>query len=118
VTFTVEGSPVSVNHYKKPNGRGGYYVTYEALAWKGSIVRAARLAGVEEQAGEVSLSVRYYHEHPNRRLDVDNVLKVLQDSLNGVAWKDDKQVKRVEVEAFHDRTHPRVEVTLQALKGD
>jgi Holliday junction resolvase RusA-like endonuclease len=48
-------------------------------------------------------------------LDVDNVLKVMLDALNGVAYADDKQVRRVSIEAVHDPECPRVAVVVERL---
>lgn len=41
--------------------------------------------------GDVSLSVTFYRG-TKRRVDVDNLLKLVQDALNGVVFVDDAQI--------------------------
>ena len=52
--------------------------------------------------GAVGLTFKWYINH-NRRSDLDNRLKVLLDSLTGIAYEDDKQV---------------VEINAQKIKSD
>lgn len=49
--------------------------------------------------------------HPTKKPDLDNVAKIILDSLNKVAFDDDSQVTRLIVEK-HFSDNPRVEVTL------
>lgn len=42
---------------------------------------------------EVLLQLTYFHE--SAPLDVDNMIKPIQDALNGIVYVDDKQVARV-----------------------
>lgn len=41
---------------------------------------------------------------PSRKPDIDNVLKVVLDALNGVAYKDDSRVVSVEAEKIYSMT--------------
>lgn len=41
---------------------------------------------------------------PSRKPDIDNVLKVVLDALNGVAYKDDSRVVCVEAEKIYSHT--------------
>lgn len=55
-----------------------------------------------------------------RRLDLDNVVKVVLDALNGVVWKDDSQVKRINARewiAGRDLP-PGVFITIEPLTRD
>jgi len=54
----------------------------------------------------------YYH---TKSKDVDNIAKAILDSLNGVAYHDDKQVARLVVEKFYSET-PRVELMLSVME--
>ena len=51
---------------------------------------------------------------PNKKPDLDNVAKIILDSLNKIAFDDDSQVIRLIVEK-HFSDKPRVEVTLREL---
>lgn len=48
---------------------------------------------------------------PTRRPDCDNVLKIVADSLQGLAYPDDKQINAMAIEKRYSDT-PRVEVWL------
>ena len=47
--------------------------------------------------------------------DADNIIKVVADALNGVAYKDDKQIVDCQLRKFYS-TQPRLEVTILAVK--
>lgn len=49
---------------------------------------------------------------PTKKPDCDNIAKVILDSLNGIAYKDDKQVVLLTVEKFYSDT-PKVCLILQ-----
>lgn len=48
---------------------------------------------------------------PAKKPDLDNVAKIVLDSLNGLAYQDDAAVVELVVEKFYSET-PRVEVRL------
>lgn len=52
-----------------------------------------------------------------RRVDVDNLLKLVCDGLNGIAWLDDSQVWDVACSRQVDPGRPRTEVVVYLL-GD
>lgn len=52
---------------------------------------------------------------PVKKPDMDNVVKVIADSLNGVAYRDDTQVVDAMVRKFYS-DNPRVEVVIQTAK--
>jgi crossover junction endodeoxyribonuclease RusA len=69
--------------------------------WKRTAAYMAIHAGVKRYDGNVAMSVTLCPKinkdgtANKRRLDVDNVLKITLDALNGIAYKDDKQVVEV-----------------------
>lgn len=54
---------------------------------------------------------------PTKKPDMDNVVKVIADSLNGVAYKDDTQIVDAMVRKFYSDI-PRVQVTIQSVRKD
>lgn len=46
---------------------------------------------------------------PTKKPDIDNILKIIMDGLNGIAYEDDKQVTSVFIHKYYS-TEPRVEV--------
>lgn len=51
---------------------------------------------------------------PVKKPDVDNILKVVMDGLNGIAYPDDKQIVDARVKKRYS-SEPRVEVTLMEV---
>lgn len=49
---------------------------------------------------------------PTTRPDASNVLKSVEDALNGLAYLDDSQIIEILVQKYYSRT-PRVEITLE-----
>ncbi len=38
---------------------------------------------------------------PTKKPDIDNIVKIILDSLNGIAFKDDNQITKIEVEKLY-----------------
>lgn len=53
---------------------------------------------------------------PTKKPDLDNIAKIILDSLNGIAYKDDSQVVMLTVAKYYSE-NPRVEVILEGLNG-
>lgn len=51
---------------------------------------------------------------PIKKPDVDNILKIIADSLNKVAYKDDAQIVECIIRKFYSE-NPRVEVTISKV---
>lgn len=51
---------------------------------------------------------------PTKKPDVDNIIKIIADSLNGVAYKDDKQIVACSCQKFY-ASNPRVEIVLSKV---
>ena len=83
--FTVAGAPASYQVRNRARLR----------AWQQS-VRAAALAVWPAQqtpfVGHLRITVVYYHEGAEVRIDNDNLLKPIQDALNGLVYDDDRQI--------------------------
>jgi len=54
---------------------------------------------------------------PTKKPDVDNIAKVVLDSLNGIAYRDDAQVVQLRVNKYYSkRGHPYVAVRLLQIQ--
>lgn len=54
---------------------------------------------------------------PTKKPDMDNVIKVLADALNHVAYRDDTQIVDCQVRKFY-ADEPRVEVLIRQIGGE
>lgn len=113
------------------------YVTSEAQAYKKDVAWRAQLAGIPRPlVGRVQVHVQLYPHRPldwqarQRKhgqawddtvqcLDLDNCRKVLYDALKGVAFEDDKWVRKDSAERMEPDEHgARVVVTIRPLMGE
>ncbi|WP_252227100.1 RusA family crossover junction endodeoxyribonuclease [Caldicoprobacter algeriensis] len=51
---------------------------------------------------------------PTKKPDVDNIIKIICDALNGLAYQDDKQIVECTVEKYYSTT-PQVQVTIEEV---
>lgn len=111
--------PPSVNAYWRSItvlGRSRVVLSREARDYKADVRCLATDAGLCPTADQVSLSV-IFHEPDRRRRDIDNLLKAVLDSLTGILWDDDSQVRRIETE-FRERVEGgAVVVRAKPLEG-
>lgn len=54
------------------------------------------------------------HPHPDSRPDLDNMIKLVCDALNGIVWKDDAQVVMIAAyKLWADKTGPKTTVYVE-----
>lgn len=106
--------PPSTNHLYA-TVRGRRVLTKEGRLFKERASMLALASGMRPLDGELTVTVNIFR--PRRAGDLDNSLKSLLDSLRGVAWHDDSQVKRIEAERFEDKADPRVEITVEPVRS-
>lgn len=107
-SFTVPGRPIPAERMtqrSKFSDRAQRYLKYKALVgWR------AKQAHIQMTNGPVTVAMLFYFSN-NRLPDVDNLVKAILDGLNKVAWKDDRQVARIEAERIMD-TVERAEIVI------
>lgn len=110
------------------------YVTDEARAYKERVGWLVVASGIRQPIiGRVSVDIRLYPKRPQdwaqrarkdpdgwadtvKCLDLDNARKVLYDALKGIAFGDDKWIKRDSGEICEPDEHgARVEVTIRPI---
>lgn len=92
--------------------RGRILLSVRGREYKAAAVRAAKRQGAKPMHGELAVTLRIYR--PRKAGDIDGYLKGCFDSLNGLAWEDDKQVVELHVHRGDDKANPRIEVTVEA----
>lgn len=63
--------------------------------WKQRVGESARQKWPIETnpvTDELKITVQYFHERPSAQIDGDNLLKPIQDALNGLIYVDDRQI--------------------------
>ena len=132
ISFTVPGDPIAQPRHKIST-QGGFAKAYipkdhPIHAYKQAIQLAAKvaMAGQAPIEGPVSLRVwfciarpkshskarRADHNHAQKP-DASNMLKGLEDALNGICWADDSQIAEVWVSKRWTETEPRTIIEIK-----
>ena len=136
IHFTVEGAPKAKARHRSyiNDGRINTYTPMTTSAWEQYIkLVAGPHAPRNLFEGPISLQCIFYmpipkswskkkqHQasihsiQPTVKPDVDNMLKLVKDALNGVIWKDDKQVVHVNARKLYSQD-PRTEIFIEEIK--
>ncbi|MBC8140818.1 MAG: RusA family crossover junction endodeoxyribonuclease [Armatimonadetes bacterium] len=73
-----------------------------------AIVQAANIQPITD--GDIELLIVVYR--PRKVGDLDNCIKIIQDSMKGGVFADDKQITAIHAYRRDDKANPRVEVQL------
>jgi Holliday junction resolvase RusA-like endonuclease len=89
------------------------------LAYKNHIGWCAKAAGIKQITGDVEV-IGIAYIHGNKSGDIDNLAKAWLDGLNGIAFIDDGQVKRLTVEKrkASSKDEERAEIEIREAKQE
>jgi Holliday junction resolvase RusA-like endonuclease len=88
--FIVDGPPVSHQTRRAERLR----------AWQQTVRNAAAQrwpAAAPPVTSRLKFTVTYYHDGVSVRIDNDNMVKPIQDALNGLVYEDDRQITDTQV---------------------
>ena len=133
--FEVPGSPIGQGRpkFSTINGHAKAYDPEKSRNYKAYVrmlaTQAMQETGFERIDGPCNLVIQAYFEvpkskskkfreaalsgleYPTKKPDIDNIIKAIQDALNGLAYKDDALIVKLGVVKLYSEI-PRVEVTL------
>jgi Holliday junction resolvase RusA-like endonuclease len=123
VTKMLLSFPQSVNHYlhhfcRRCSAAGlpqdmGVTLSDKAKQFKNDAGWEAKAAGMRVLDGEVAVRMDVYIG--KSRADIDNLSKLVLDSLINIAYEDDRQVADLHIVRHQSKGPPRLEVTVQKL---
>lgn len=130
ISFSVAGDPVPQPRPRVTTrgGHGHAYVPakHAVHGFRQAVAAAARAAGAGVHGDPCEVVIDFVFGRPKSHLrknglapdapaipraDLDNLAKAALDSLNGVAWEDDSQVRRLVVEKSYG-TEPRTTIRI------
>lgn len=112
--ITLTGNPLSTNHVWKIVSRPfpRNYMTKAGKERKEEYAWEARSQWKEKPMTEdIAIAIKLFFGDKRRR-DIDNYHKLSLDSLTGIVWVDDVQIRRAEIEKFYDKENPRIELEI------
>ena len=104
--------PCSVNHYYQRNRFGGISIGKKGKLYKANV--GMILAATKPMGGRLGVLIAMYPPDKRKR-DLDNVLKCLLDSLNGLAWHDDNQIDFLQIRRFDPIEYGSIKVQIRSL---
>lgn len=116
--FTIPGQPLPKERPQFGKGR-----TFTRKATRDEETRVASFFTAQYEdghmidkplTGALKVVANFYRKN-GVEADVDNLWKLVGDALNGVAWADDRQIKKLRVNYFVDRDSPRTEMEIWAI---
>jgi len=114
INITIKGLPPSLNQlYKFTQGR--VYMTTEGKDFKTKVENYLMLdykikkVWVRPSKNEFKLTITYYL---NGEMDLDNLQKVLLDSMEHLTYLNDEQIIEITTIKKYDPTTPRIELTI------
>jgi Holliday junction resolvase RusA-like endonuclease len=120
VVFEVSGEPV-------PKGRprmtktGHVYTPKKTATYERKVALLATIArqGAHRKpfTGPVGISA-VFRFGTKRRIDIDNVLKAVLDSLNGILYEDDSQVMEIQVRKVMGSDEPGAHIVVTELNWE
>jgi len=131
IKFTVPGEPQGKARAR--TGKGFAYTPEKTVLYENLIktmYMQAKCTPIEAEKA-IKMNVKAYYaipksytkgkrlsaEHniirPLKKPDIDNVLKVIADALNGVAYHDDTQIVKAEIAKYYGE--PRLEIEVETV---
>lgn len=115
VEFELMTKPLSVNrYYSTSQSTRRLYITTDGAAYKKGIQNGMQLAGITKLAGNISLDIQLKLDK-KRKMDIDNCLKPLLDSLQGYLYDDDSQVQTLTISKQFGFATESVKIIAQSL---
>src|SRR5262249_41749959 len=105
--------PPSANRYWRNLRNGLVLVSREAKEYKQTVGCLCIAADCDLIYDDVRISIDVFR--PSKRGDLDNLAKVLLDSLQGHAFTSDRQIAELHMRRFDDKANPRAEVVIEPM---
>lgn len=115
IEFTVHGNPVPKQR-PRLGRRNTTYTPQRTKNWEAEVgwICKQNNPGLVPLQGEVAVWMVFYRKN-RRRADLTNMVKAIEDGLNGVAYVDDNQIVESHTWKRIDKDDPRVEVKVKPI---
>lgn len=118
IKFTVLSKPVSVNSCYSQSLSGHRFMTNEGKQFKSDVAKAASpYSGIILDTEKQKLSVSITYHFRTSLSDIDGSNKLVLDAMQGIFYKNDRQVQELHCFKFVDKESPRIEITIEEYKS-
>lgn len=117
LTFFVPGTPLP-KQSTRFDGNGHAHTDPRIKAWQNTVAQMARLSfRGDPDPGPVEVGLIFIR--PRASADIDNLSKLVLDGLQGVIFKDDKQVMELHLrKVFNRKMAPGVWITVAPYRPE
>ena len=95
ISFELPFLPKSVNKLYLRSKTGGLYLNPKAVEFKNKVSEILEKLEFKKSENKIKLIIEFYVKKKN--LDIDNMIKLIQDSMNNIVYDDDRQVYELHV---------------------
>ena len=116
IRITIDGKPISKDNQSRARSRRGKFFTRPKFREYADHVKYSAMDQYHGEPLEGDLFVLMIFYFKNKvHCDLCNLPKSICDALNGIAWKDDKQIKMAYLQIIYD-PNPRVVININKMK--
>ena len=115
IEFTVHGNPVPKQR-PRLGRRNTTYTPQRTKNWEAEVgwICKQNNPGLVPLQGEVAVWMVFYRS-TRHKCDLDNLVKGVNDGLNGIAFIDDTQVVEIHAWLKYDKENPRAEIKVKPI---
>jgi len=120
-TITLFGNPISTSHIYKITCRGKFgtmYMSKDGKKMKESYMLQAKAQYKDKLLTENLKTTVILYFGDKRKRDHDNYGKLIYDSLEGIVYENDKQIKDGRTVLAYDKENPRAEIVIELLEQE
>jgi crossover junction endodeoxyribonuclease RusA len=112
--FVIPGNPIPKERPRVVKGHT--YTPKRTLDAEQVVKLYARRARVPRLSGHVKLTASFFRDSA-QPCDLDNLVKLVSDALNGIAFGDDRQIVWLSALKAIDRENPRTIVEIEQVEA-
>lgn len=106
--------PPSLNRLYRAVGNR-VLISKDGRNYKNEVQKQVLFQKTSKLTGEIAIEIKVYR--PQKRGDLDNTLKALIDSLQGICYENDSQIIEIKAYRFDDKQNPRAEVSIKEISS-
>lgn len=114
IKIVIPGRPVPKGRPRFNRHTGAVYTPKKTIEYENLVWFTAKDVIKEPLKGSVEVEIKIFTTSKN--MDIDNIAKSILDGLNGAAYKDDRQVKKLTIEMF-DSEDEKAEIVICQFKN-
>lgn len=114
ITLTIQGKCISKDNEKLFSFHGKPFLSKKYKDFEYFVQLQAKNQIKNILLGDIQVTYNFFLPD-KRHCDLTNMPKSIQDALNGIVWKDDKQIKQCFLYLNYDKINPRTVIYIKEI---